>query len=80
MDTAKVIGFRKVDFTDEKTKQKVEGYTLYLIRQPESDAVIGTICEKLFISSRYVDYVPALNDDVVIRYNRYGKVSSIETC
>ena len=80
MHECKVIGFQKIDFKDQKTGNQVSGYNLFLISQPESDRITGTVCEKIFISSQYVDYVPALNDNIVILYNRYGKVSSIQTC
>lgn len=78
-----VVGFRPVNFTDEKTKKNVSGYTLYLLRDPKPDSaaeenVHGQIVEKLFISSEYVNYKPDLNDEIVLLYNKYGKVGSIQ--
>lgn len=80
MYKCKVIGYQKIDFKDQKTGNQVSGYNLFLISEPETTNITGTKCEKIFISSQYVDYTPALNDDIVILYNRYGKVSSIQTC
>lgn len=80
MEKWHVDGFRSVSFTDSKTKKDIEGYTLFLSRAPEDDKIIGRECQKLFISSEYVNYTPALGEEIVLLYNRYGKVGSIQTC
>ena len=80
MYKCKVIGFQKIDFKDQKTGNQVQGYSLFVTSAPDNDKIVGTKCEKIFIASQYVDYVPALGDDIMILYNRYGKVSSIQTC
>lgn len=80
MEKWKVIGFRKVSFVDEKTKKPVEGFSLFLIRPGTGDNMTGDECQKLFISSAYVEYQPYLGDEVNLIYNRYGKISSIQTC
>ena len=76
MEKWKVVGYRSVDFKDERGNQ-VTGYKLYLARQPENSNVFGLETHSLFISKAYVDYVPKENEMVVISYNRYGKVASI---
>ena len=75
-----VVGFRSVNFTDEKTNKQINGYSLFLLRAPNDDEnkVTGQICEKLFVSSEYVKYTPELGDEIVLVYNKYGKVSSIQ--
>lgn len=80
MYKCKVIGYQKIDFKDQKTGNRVQGYNLFLTSEPDNDKIVGVKCEKLFIASQYVDYSPVLNDEIVILYNRYGKVSSIQTC
>lgn len=75
-----VVGFRNVNFTDEKTKKQISGYSLFLLRDPneDEDKVTGQVCEKLFISSEYVKYSPELGDEIILMYNKYGKVGSIQ--
>lgn len=72
-----IVGFRNVSFTDEKGN-KIEGYTLFWQQDPADDKVTGVIAGKQFISSKYVDYVPCLGDCVIFRYNKYGKIFSVE--
>ncbi len=80
MEIYEVVGYRRVKFTDDKTKNVVDGYTLFLQRTPEDDKVIGLECCKQFISSQYVSYVPQLGDNIRLIYNRYGKIGAVETC
>lgn len=80
MEIYDVVGFRRVKFTDEKTKNVVDGYTLYLQRTPEDDKIVGVECCKQFISSQYVDYEPVLGDRIKLIYNRYGKIGAVEAC
>lgn len=79
MEKWKVVGYRSVDFKDDRGNQ-VTGYKLYLARQPESNNVFGLETHSLFISKAHVDYVPKENQMVSISYNRYGKVASIVPC
>lgn len=76
----KVIGYRKVSFTDQKTQKRVEGFSLFLVKPGEGEGMTGDEAQKIFISSEYVSYVPALGDFVQLIYNKYGKISSIQTC
>lgn len=75
-----VEGFRKVSFTDTRTKKDVDGYTLFLSRDPVSDKVQGRECQKLFFGSGYCSYEPVVGDEVTIFYNKYGKVDNITAC
>lgn len=78
-----VVGFRPVNFKDKQSGKDVTGYTLFLTRSPNPDQasednVEGQIVEKLFISSEYVKYTPELGDDIILLYNKYGKVGAIQ--
>lgn len=72
-----VEGYRSVNFEDPRTKNRVEGYTLFLSRVPENDNIKGRECQKLFFASAYCDYQPAVGDEIGIMFNRYGKVDNI---
>lgn len=80
MEQWDVVGYRKVNFKDEKSGQQVEGYTLYLQRSPVDKEIEGLECCKIFISSRYVAYEPVVGDRIQLIYNRYGKIGSVQTC
>lgn len=80
MEIYDVVGFRKVDFTDQKTGKQVRGYSLHLGRPFTSADAAGTEVRKEFISSDYVAYVPSVGDHIKLLYNRYGKIGAIETC
>ncbi len=78
-----VVGFRPVNFKDKQSDKNVTGYTLYLSRNPDLESsseekVEGQIVDKLFISSEYVKYTPELGDEIVLLYNKYGKVGAIQ--
>lgn len=74
---AKVIGLKDSKFTPTGSTQEIVGKTLY-IAYP-SDYVQGFRCESVFASlTRFVNgYVPQVNDEIVIEYNRYGKPDAI---
>lgn len=80
MEKWRVDGFRKVNFTDQKTKEDVDGYSLFLSRPAQDDKIVGRECQKLFINSAYVEYTPELNEEIMLLYNRYGKVGAIQAC
>lgn len=73
-----VVGFRSVNFKDKQTGNPVNGFSLYLQRDPLDDRVQGQEVDKIFISSEYVRYSPELGDEIVLIYNKYGKISSIQ--
>ena len=78
MEKWQVVGYRDVDFKDQRTGKSVTGYSLFLEREPETDKIHGVETQKIFISGDYVDYEPAVGDLIGILFNRYGKVQSIE--
>lgn len=81
MEIYEVVGFRRVAFIDAKTKNPVDGYTLFLQRTPDAESKItGIECCKQFISSQYVSYTPQLGDNIRLIYNRYGKIGAVEAC
>lgn len=73
-----VVGFRPVNFKDKQTGALVSGFSLFLQRDPMDDRVQGQEVDKIFISSEYVRYTPELGDEIVLIYNKYGKISSIQ--
>lgn len=80
MEIYEVVGYRRVNFTDDKTKNVVDGYTLFLQRTPDAESKItGLECCKQFISAQYVSYVPQVGDTIRLIYNRYGKIGAVET-
>lgn len=78
MEKWHVVGYREVNFKDARTNKDVVGYTLFLERESEDKKIHGIEVQKIFISADYVDYEPAVGDDIGILFNRYGKVNSIE--
>ena len=80
MEIYEVVGYRRVNFTDEKTKNVVDGFTLFLQRNPEDGKTVGVECCKQFISAQYVCYQPQVGDRIRLLYNRYGKIGAVETC
>ena len=80
MEKWNVVGYREVNFKDQRTNRDVIGFTLFLERQPETDKIRGVECLKIFISGDYVDYEPVGGEQIGIRFTRYGKVQSIEVC
>lgn len=71
--TKQIVGIKPYGFVDEKTRERVEGYTFYLQWLDPDIAGIG--CENFSMTLKKLDgYDPALNDYVVVSYNKYGKV------
>ena len=67
---------RPYEFEDQKTKEVISGYSLYL--QWEEEGTAGICCESASVSLKKLEgYDPALGDDVRIGYNKYGKVDFI---
>lgn len=76
MEKWKIVGYRRVDFTGRDGKA-VDGYNLYLAREPISERIVGLEVMKLFIARQYVDYEPRENEIVSITFNRFGRVEAI---
>lgn len=71
-----VVGIRPYSFSDSKTGELIEGYTLFL--QWTEDKVNGICCEQCSAKADRLDgYVPQLGDKVRVGYNRFGKVDFV---
>lgn len=77
MEKWSVVGFRHVDFEDQKTGKRVVGVSLFLER-PFEKAEQGYETMKIFINPEIVRYHPQLSDDIELYYNKYGRVSDIK--
>ncbi len=68
---ARVVGYegKTFNFEDGKT---VNGFYLYLAEN--RNGVTGISCERVFVSDQKLDgYIPALEDEIEVYYNRFGK-------
>lgn len=73
---AKVIGFRRVDFTPKGEDRAIKGYKVFTTQ--ENADVTGLECDFVFVSDdKLKGFVPSLGQNVDIRYNKFGKVDSI---
>ena len=75
---AKVLGIQKVSYVSKQNKQ-VEGTSLHVC-YPD-DNVEGMAVDKIYISkSTNINNLPLvkLNAEIDLRYNKYGKIESIE--
>lgn len=78
MEVFEVLGYRNVDFTDERTGKRVSGITLFLSREDKN--VQGVMTEKVFIGSQRLEesgYLPMVGGKVRITYNKYGKPAEV---
>lgn len=72
---SKVIGFEGKTFTFDDGKS-VNGFYLYL--SDKRPGVTGISCERVFVSQAKLDgYVPVLDDEIEVYYNRFGKPQRI---
>ena len=75
----KVIGFCDRSFTSEDTGALIEG--MYIFVTFEKKGTTGLACDRFFITRQRLDesgYFPSLDDEILILYNRYGKISGIQ--
>lgn len=71
----KVVGFEAKTFNFEDGKT-VSGFYLYTTEARKG--VTGTACERTFVSeSKLNGYVPVLDDEIIINYNRFGKPQGV---
>lgn len=71
-----VIGYQRSRFTAKDTGEVIEGYNLYLTETREN--VEGAACERVFLSAKKLGgYVPVLNDELELVYNRFGRVDRV---
>lgn len=78
MAKMKVVGFREVNFKDEKARKNINGVSLYVNYQDEN--VNGMVAEKIFVSAFKLaecGYAPAVGDTIQFTYNKYGKCDAL---
>lgn len=78
MEKVKVLGIRWVDM-DTQDNRKITGWSLYIAFP--ADNVEGLQTSKVFVAaSRWeqLTYRPTVNDEVILVYNRSGKVSDVQ--
>ena len=75
----KVVGKRRTEFTPKDGGQPISGYNLYVLSSDQHTE--GFVTDRLFVSDRKFSngIIPALGDHIDVRYNRYGRVDSVET-
>lgn len=69
-----VVGFRSVEFVDEKTQRPVKGTSFFYTMK--ADNVVGSLAGKMFVAETRLsglDYVPAVGDECLVYYDRFGK-------
>lgn len=74
----KVIGRRKVSFKAQDGSQ-IEGLSLFCAYPITKDGD-GVGVEKIFLSANklsQLDFMPELDDEINVQYNRFGKVDTI---
>lgn len=74
----KVVGIRKVDFT-AKDGNRISGVSLFG-SYPITKNGEGYSVDKIFLSDKKMadcGYFPEVGDEIIVNYNRFGKVDSI---
>jgi hypothetical protein len=77
MEKMKVVGFRDVDFTDDKGR-RITGVSLY-VNHPEEN-VSGQMAEKIFLNANTLfdgHYSPVVGQTIGIDYGRKGHIVGI---
>lgn len=73
---AKLVGFEAKSFTFDDGN-KVNGY--YLHTEEKINGVTGLSVDRSFVSEKKLDgYIPVLGDEIELRYNRFGKIQSVQ--
>lgn len=75
-----VFACRELDFTDDSGK-KVQGLSLYMGQVSTERGWKGMSCEKFFVrkdSPVYPMTFPVSGSEVIVEFNRFGKIQSIE--
>lgn len=74
---AKIIGLRDSNFTG-KDGTEVNGTNIYVTYPLEKG--IGEGCERIFMTDKKIcagGYTPSIRDEVIVEYNRMGKVAAL---
>lgn len=74
----KVVGKRRTQFTPKDGDKPISGYNLYVLSSEEHTE--GYVADRIFVTDqKFVNsVVPAVGNLVDVRYNRFGKVDSVE--
>lgn len=77
----KIIGLRKSDFT-AKDGTEVKGFTIYGTETIPNDNGKGLMAEKYFLSENKIkgmnlDLNTIVGKNVVVSYNRFGKIDKV---
>lgn len=74
-----VIGYKESKFKGEDGTE-ITGMNIYC-SYPINKGGEGVACERLYVTDAKLErcgYVPSVGDSVVVQYNKFGKVASIE--
>lgn len=76
-----VVGFKDVDFVDKSSNDKIQGCTVFVVFEEDSDKkLIGRMSDKIFLPlNKFEDVCNQIKVGMFldITYNRFGKVSSV---
>lgn len=73
----KLIGHKRVNFVAKDTGAVINGYNLFVTEQRED--VEGEACERVFVTlEKLGGYKPEVGDEIIIIYNRFGKVAGVQ--
>ena len=71
-----VVGVKKTSFTTKDTKETINGYNIYY--SYPAIGVEGLATDRFFISlNKAGEWQPMPGDEILIYYNRFGKVDSV---
>ncbi len=74
---SKLLGYSKVDFTNENTGEQIKGTTLYIAFSDEN--TIGAKCDKVFVrDEKLIPKNLKVNDTLNLGFNYKGKIEFIE--
>lgn len=76
-----VVGYKDVDFKDKNTGASVQGVTVFVTFEEETDRkLVGLMCDKIFIPLSKFEFVcnnVKVGSVLDISYNRFGKVGNV---
>lgn len=76
----KVVGYIRSNFTAKDSGTHITGYNIYLAYPLTGDEAEGQGVERIYMTDSKLamcGYTPAVGDEVMIAYNRFGKASTI---
>lgn len=72
----KIVGFRHLDFVDQSGK-KIVGDRIY-VSDDSNSSVTGVMTDSIFVPDGRISFKLAVNLPIDIRYNKYGKIQTVE--